>query len=64
MDGVLNEATNKVHRHEAGESDFRTYCGAAVGVSHDSLRLISVERAISESIASRCGRCFDDGLGY
>ena len=64
MDGVLNEATNKVHRHETGESDFRTSCGAAAGVSHDSLRLISVERAISESTASRCGQCFDDGVSY
>ncbi|WP_265109672.1 hypothetical protein [Halosolutus halophilus] len=63
MDGVLNEATNKVHKHELGETDFRTYCGAASHVSHDSLRLISVERATRESSASRCSQCFGDADG-
>ncbi|MFC4541084.1 hypothetical protein ACFO5R_03965 [Halosolutus amylolyticus] len=61
MDGVLNEATNEVHKHEAGESDFRTRCGSAAHVSHDSLRLISIERATRESAASRCSQCFGDG---
>ncbi len=64
MDGVLNQSTNKVHKHEAGTADFRTRCGATSHVSHDDLRLISVDRALEETATNRCGRCFDDGGGY
>ncbi len=61
MNGVLNETTNKIHKHERGRSDFQTTCGATSHVSHEDLRLIPVEQADD---ADRCGRCFEDGGGY
>jgi len=64
MHGVLNETTNKIHRHESGRSDFQTTCGATSHVAHDNLRLVPVERAVSDADANRCGRCFDDGGSY
>ncbi|WP_247003732.1 hypothetical protein [Halosolutus gelatinilyticus] len=64
MDGVLNETTNEIHKYEAGSSDFRTHCGATSHVSHDELRLISVERAISDSSATKCARCFENVPEY
>lgn len=64
MNGVLNETTNKIHKYESGRSDFQTSCGATSHVAHEHLRLIPVERAVSDADANRCGRCFDDGGGY
>ncbi|RZV08522.1 hypothetical protein BDK88_2592 [Natrinema hispanicum] len=64
MDGVLNETTNKIHRHETGCSDFRTTCGATIHVAHDNLRLIAIERAVTDADVTKCGRCFADGSGY
>ncbi len=64
MNGVLNETTNKIHRHESGRSDFQTTCGATAHVAHDHLRLISIERAVSNADVTKCGRCFADGSGY
>ncbi|QLG50388.1 hypothetical protein [Natrinema halophilum] len=64
MNGVLNETTNKIHKYEAGRSDFQTACGATSHVAHEHLRLIPIEQAVSESEAIRCGRCFTDGNGY
>jgi len=64
MDGVLNETTNKIHRHEVGRSDFQTTCGATAHVAHDHLRLISIERAVADTSVTKCGRCFADGSGY
>lgn len=64
MDGVLNETTNKIHRHETGRSDFQTTCGATTHVTHDNLRLITIERAVTDVDATKCGRCFADGSGY
>ncbi|WP_408959315.1 hypothetical protein [Natrinema sp. 74] len=64
MNGVLNETTNKIHKREAGRSDFQTSCGATSHVAHENLRLMPVERAISDTDANRCGRCFADGDGY
>lgn len=60
MNGVLNEVTETVHKHERGQSDFQTTCGAIATVSHDNLRITPVEGAT----ASRCGRCFEDAGGY
>ncbi|MXV63285.1 hypothetical protein GS429_14660 [Natronorubrum sp. JWXQ-INN-674] len=64
MDGVINETTDMIHKHKDGHSDFGTRCGATSHVAHDQLRLVSVERAASDSNVSRCGRCFDDAGGY
>ena len=64
MNGVLNETTNKIHRHETGRSDFRTTCGATAHVAHDHLRLISIERAVTDANVTKCGRCFTDGSSY
>ena len=64
MNGVLNETTNKLHRHKTGRSDFRTTCGATVHVTHDNLRLIAIERAVADTNVTKCGRCFADGSGY
>jgi hypothetical protein len=64
MNGVLNETTNKVHKHDPGRSDFQTVCGATAHVAHEDLRLVPVERAIGDADANRCGRCFDEAGGY
>lgn len=64
MNGVLNEVTNTVHKHEMGHSDFQTVCGATFHVSHDNLRMAAIERTVTATNASKCGRCFDDAGGY
>lgn len=61
MDGVLNQTTNKVHKYEPDSSDFRTPCGATARVSHDELRLISIERLVDDSTVTKCRQCFEDG---
>lgn len=64
MRGVLNETTNTVHRKRSDGQDCRTACGATYHVSDDRLRPTSVDRALADSTASKCGRCFSDGGGY
>ncbi|ELY75033.1 hypothetical protein [Natrinema pallidum] len=64
MDGVLNEATDKLHKYESGQSDFQTTCGATSHVSHDHLRLVPVEQTATDGDVNRCGRCFTDGDSY
>lgn len=64
MRGVLNEATDTVHKREPGESDFQTACGATAHVPHDDLRVAPVDPTVASTNASKCGRCFDDGKGY
>jgi hypothetical protein len=65
MDGVLNEVTNTIHKHETGAPDHRTVCGATYHVAHDDLRVVAgVESALDGTNASKCGRCFDDGGSY
>lgn len=64
MDGVLNEVTNTVHKHERGKSDFQTTCGSLSHVSHDNLRMTVFGSIGDIPSASRCGRCFEDAGGY
>lgn len=64
MDCVLNEITNTVHKHELGEADFQTTCGAISTVAHENLRMTSIESPAAPADASKCGRCFEDGRGY
>jgi hypothetical protein len=64
MDGILNEHTQTVHRHEAGEPALDTVCGASNGLDSEQLRAVSVEKAAADHDTDRCGRCFDDGGGY
>ncbi|WP_335999102.1 hypothetical protein [Halorientalis halophila] len=65
MDGVLNEVTNTVHKHETGKSKFDTECGVTYHLSADDLRVLgTIESELDGTNASRCGRCFDDGGGY
>ena len=64
MEGVLNEVTQTIHRHERGKADFQTTCGAIATVSHDDLRVIAIEPSFATRDVSKCGRCFDDGGGY
>ena len=64
MRGVLNETTRTVHKHQIGRSDFQTKCGATAHLSHNQLRLVSVERTVANSNVIKCGRCFDDAGGY
>ncbi|WP_306055176.1 hypothetical protein [Natronococcus wangiae] len=64
MDGVLNETTKTIHKHEPGRSDFRTICGATSHVAHDQLRLISIDRSENDAGIERCGRCFSEAGGY
>lgn len=64
MDGVLNEYTKTVHKHEPGASDLDTVCGASYNLTVEQLRAISVTQATADYDADKCGRCFDDGSGY
>jgi hypothetical protein len=64
MGAVLNELTQTVHKHNAGDSEIHTACGVTHHVDDDQLRVVPVERATGDHGASKCGRCFDDGGGY
>lgn len=64
MDGVLNEATNTIHKHQRGKSDLQTACGATYHISHDNLRMTSIPSGNGKTIVSKCGRCFDGAGGY
>lgn len=64
MDGVLNQHTETIHKHEWGAPDLHTVCGATYNLDADGLRQIPVEQAVTDVDASKCGRCFDDGGGY
>lgn len=64
MEGVLNEDTKTVHKHETGASILHTVCGVTYNLSSDQLRAISVTRATVDHDADKCGRCFGDGGGY
>lgn len=64
MDGILNEHTQTVHRHEAGASDLDTACGASRNLEPGQLRAVPVRQATAAFDADRCGRCFEDGGGY
>lgn len=63
-EGVLNETTMTVHKHEIGAVDLQTPCGHINHVEHDRLRIVGVERAIEDHDASMCGGCFEAGGGY
>lgn len=64
MDGVLNTTTLTVHRRESEGSARDTACGATRFVATDRLDPVRVERALEESDAMKCGRCFADGGSY
>lgn len=70
MDVVLNEATETVHRPDRAAAELDTACGVTHHLAPDlltgpeRLRAISLERAVIDYGASKCGRCFDDGGGY
>jgi hypothetical protein len=65
MTGVLNEATNTIHKHETGTADLQASCGATSHVPHDNLRIVvRIQPALETTEASKCGRCFDNGGGY
>lgn len=64
MDGVLNETTNTVHKHDRRNAAPRPFCGATDHVTHDNLRLVRVDSTVDATAASKCGRCFDDAGGY
>lgn len=64
MDGILNAKTGMIHKRQPERSDGRTVCGATNHVGHDHLELMSVQRALDEDTATKCGRCFADAGGY
>ncbi len=64
MNGVLNERTRTVHKHETGATALHTTCGVTFDLDPDKLREIPVEQAATEYDARRCGRCFDGVGGY
>lgn len=64
MDGILNETTEKVHKRAAGPADYRTTCGATYHVPKSRLQRTSVDEALTEKSATRCGRCFAGAGGY
>lgn len=63
-DGVLNEFTNTVHKHETGAAAFETECGLTRHVEANRLRRLPLDRAITVESASKCGRCFSEAGGY
>lgn len=63
MEGILNETTATVHKHETGTSPLETICGASNNLSAEQLRQVPVTGAVDYD-ADRCGRCFDDAGGY
>jgi len=64
MEGVLNETTATVHKHEPDPTHGEAECGATSTVDHDQIRIVPVERALDQEAATKCGRCFGDGGGY
>jgi hypothetical protein len=64
MNGILNETTNRVHKHENGRADFQTVCGELSHVSHEQLQRVSVEQAVSGADVSTCEHCFSNVSGY
>ncbi len=64
MDGVLNKKTGRIHKQKPEGSAGQTVCGATKHVGHDHLQLMSVQRAVDEEMATKCGRCFADAGGY
>jgi len=64
MKGVLNESTEKVHKHEPHRTQGIAECGATSTVTHDNLRVLPVEEALDREATTKCGRCFGDGGGY
>jgi hypothetical protein len=64
MDGILNEATNTVHKQEPGTSALQTPCGITYNVPEDQLRQTAIDQLVTNATTSKCGRCFDDGGGY
>lgn len=64
MDGILNEATNTVHKREAGSSDLQTPCGINYNVSADKLHQTTIEQLVIKPTMTKCRRCFEDVGGY
>lgn len=58
MDGILNEATNTVHKQERSTSALKTPCGITCNVPEDRLRQIVIDKLATTT--TKCGRCFDD----
>ncbi|MEF8852162.1 MAG: hypothetical protein V5A44_07715 [Haloarculaceae archaeon] len=64
MEGVLNEHTRTVHKHESGSSELHTVCGVSYNLAAEKLLAVPVSRATTADDAEKCGRCFDDAGGY
>jgi hypothetical protein len=64
MDGVLNQNTKTVHKRRRGDSPHRTVCGHTVHVDGDRLSMTTVDEAVSDLAAEKCGGCFEDAGGY
>lgn len=64
MEGVLNEATDTVHRADPEGDALETACGLARDVDAEWLRTVRVERAVDADEARKCGRCFEEAGGY
>ena len=64
VQGILNETSMTIHKHETGAADLQTACGQTYHVEHGQLRKLPVVEATEEHSATRCGRCFEDGRGY
>lgn len=64
MNGVLNETTKIVHKHEQSRSDLEAVCGATSDLKRDQLRMTAVKEAITDHSADKCARCFEDVGGY
>jgi len=63
MDGVLNEASNTVHKQEVGKQTLESLCGATNNLSKDQLSQAAIDQLVSTT-TTKCGRCFEDSGGY
>lgn len=64
MDGILNEVTNTVHKHETGTAAFQTPCGITYDVPADKLRQQNIDQLVTTTTTTICDRCFDAGGSY
>jgi hypothetical protein len=62
MDGILNEVTNTVHKHEMGTAPLQTPCGITYNVPEEKLRRTTIDQLVTTTTI--CHRCFDSKGGY
>jgi hypothetical protein len=62
--GILNEPTQTIHRGVPGADGFHSECGVTYHVDADHLRGARIEGAAGAADVTKCGRGFEDQVGY